>query len=109
MDREEIVEELTRIDEFSKSDIYMDINTLQQSFRKSNTTRNLQFWHGGSSISNHSHLLMTVNTLYDKTIHMMNQENEETHKKNTDVQSEIEKPYIYILVRCLRDCRNLKV
>ena len=69
MDREELVKELTRIDEFSKSDIYRDTNKLQQRFRKCNTTRNLQFRHDGSSISNHSHLLMTVNTLYDKTIH----------------------------------------
>ena len=97
MDRDEIVKELTRIDEFSKSDIYMDINTLQQRFRKFNTTRNLQFWYDGSSISNHSHLLMTVNTLYDKTIHMTNQEYEEKHKKEVDVQSEIEKRYVYIL------------
>ena len=37
MDREEIVKELTRIDEFNKSDIYMDINTLQQRFRKFKT------------------------------------------------------------------------
>ena len=114
MDREELVKELKRIDEFSKSDIYMDINTLQQRFRKFNTTRNLQFWHDGSSISNHSHLLMTVNTLYDKTIHMTDQEYEEKHKRKVDVQSEIEKPYIYILARCpgddhqlmYSDCRN---
>ena len=114
MDREELVKELTRIDEFSKPDIYMDINTLQQRFRKFNTTRNLQFWHDGSSISNHSHLLMTVNTLYDKTIHMTDQEYEEKHKKTVDVQSEIEKTYIYILARCpgddhqlmYSDCRN---
>ena len=114
MDREELVKELTRIDEFSKSDIYMDINTLQQRFRKFNTTSNLQFWHDGSSISNHSHLLMTVNTLCDQTIHMTDQEYEEKHKKKVDVQSEIEKPYIYILARCpgddhqlmYSDCRN---
>ena len=114
LDREELVKELRRIDEFSKSDIYMDINTLLQRFRKFNTTRNLQFWHDGSSISNHSHLLITVNTLYDKTIHMTNQEYEEKHKKKVDVQSEIEKHHIYILARCpgddhqlmYSDCRN---
>ena len=114
MDRDEIVKQLTRIDEFRKSDIYMDINTLQHRFRKFNTTRHLQIWHDGSSISNHSHLLMTVNTLYDKTIHMTNEEYEEKHRKKVDVQSEIEKPYIYILARCpgddhqhmYSDCRN---
>ena len=60
----------------------------------------------GSSISNYSHLLMTVNTLYDKTIHMTNQEYEEKHKKKVYVQSEIEKP-IYILARCPRDDHQL--
>ena len=69
MHREEIVKELTRIDEFRKSDICVDTNTLQQRFTKLNKTRHLQFWHDGSSISNH----WTVNILYDKTIHMMGQ------------------------------------
>ena len=81
MDREELVKELTRIDEFSKSDIYMDTNTLQQRFRKCNTTRNLQVWHDVTSISNHSHLLMTVNTLYDKTIPITDQKYEESSRK----------------------------
>ena len=45
---------------------------------------------------------------------MTNQEYEEKHKKKVDVQSEIEKPYIYILARypgddhqlMYLDCRN---
>ena len=114
MHREEIVKELTRIDEFRKSDICVDTNTLQQRFTKFNKTRHLQFWHDGSSISNHSHLLMTVNTLYDKTIHMTNEGYEVKYGKKVDVQSEIEKPDIYILARChgddhqlmYSDCRN---
>ena len=114
MHKEEIVKELTRIDEFRKSDICVDTNTLQQRFTKFNKTRHLQFWHDGSSISNHSHLLMTVNTLYDKTIHMTNEEYEVKYGKKVDVQSEIEKPDIYILARCpgddhqlmYSDCRN---
>ena len=55
--------------------------------RNTNTTAEVQkfntrhlFWHNGSSISNHSHLLRTVNTLYDKTIHMTNTEDRLIHE-----------------------------
>ena len=54
-----------------------------------------------------THLLMTVNTLYDKTIHMTNEEYEVKYGKKVDVQSEIEKPDIYILTRCPGDDHQL--
>ena len=31
-------------------------------------TRHLMFWHDGSILANHSHILMTVGVMYDKAI-----------------------------------------
>ena len=45
-------------------------NLLKQKQRQ----RHLMFWHDGSCISNHSHLLMTVNVLYDPAIYYTNEE-----------------------------------
>ena len=56
-----ITEELQHIDEFSPS-----MNDLLSS--KHHHTCHLALWHDGSTLSNHSHLLMMVNILYDSAI-----------------------------------------
>ena len=74
MDRGDIVKELLRINECKDSDLNENTDNLRERFKFFNTNCNLQIWHDGSSISNHSHLLMAVNTLYDIAIHMTDQE-----------------------------------
>ena len=76
-------------------------------FLKLNTSRYLQLWHDGSCISNHSHFLMVVNTLYDKAIHLTDKEFETFHGKKIDAQGEVENPDVYILVRCPSDEHQL--
>ena len=94
MDRGEIVKELLRINECKDSDLNENIDILRERFKYTNG--NLQIWHDGSSISNHSHLLMAVNTLYDIAIHMTDQEFQKRYGKSIDAQAEIEKPDVYI-------------
>ena len=107
MSRSDIVKELSRINEFNNSDVNVNTTTLKENFCKFNTTRNLQFWHDGSAIANHSHLLMVVNTLYDKAVRMSDEEYQIKFGKKVDVQGIIEKPDIYILARCPSDDHQL--
>ena len=52
-------------------------------------TRHLMIWSDHSSIMNHGHLLLTVNTIYDPAFYYTS---EELHGKN--VQELVEKPHI---------------
>ena len=70
-------EELERIGELADSDGNEDIGILREKWKCLNSNRYIQFWHDGSSISNHSHLLMAVNCIYDIAIHLTNKEIQE--------------------------------
>ena len=50
---------------------------------------------------------MVVNTLYDKAIHLSDEEFEIIHGKKIDVQGGVEKPDVYILARCPSDEHQL--
>ena len=63
-------------------------------------TRNLMFWHDGSTISNHSHLMIMVACMFDPAVHLTDQEYFNLYGKHTNFQSVIEKPYLSILARC---------
>ena len=61
--------------------------------------RHLAIWHDGSSVSNHSHILFNCTELYDKAIHLTDEEARQKLGKNIDVQSMIETPKVYIFGR----------
>ena len=63
-----IIEELQRIDEFSPSMNDLSDTVLSSKLKQLQRTRHLSLWHDGSTLSNHSHLLMMVNILYDSAI-----------------------------------------
>ena len=63
-------------------------------------TRYFTFWHDGSTIGNHSHLLITVNVLYDPASFLSDDEYCLKYKKNINVQATIEEPQLYLLARC---------
>ena len=63
-------------------------------------TRHLMFWHDGSVLANHSHILMTVSAMYDPAVFITDQEYFKKHKKSLNVQAEVEKPYHYLLGWC---------
>ena len=47
-------------------------------------------------MSNHSHILFNCTELYDKAIHLTDEEARQKLGKNIDVQSMIETPEVYI-------------
>ena len=90
MSEETICNELKRINEFTnekegREKLLDHLKSFQQH-------RNLQFWHDGSCVSNHSHVMMMINSLYDKAIYLTNEEYFMKYNKKVDVQSEIETP-----------------
>ena len=62
-------------------------------------TRNLLFWHDGSTIFNHSHLMIVVACMFDAAVYLTDQEYFNLYGKYINIQSVIEKPYLYILAR----------
>ena len=62
--------------------------------------RHLLVWGDNSTLLNHGHLLLTVSAIYDDAIYYTNEEMKAKGKENIDVQSLVERPHIYILVRC---------
>ena len=72
--RTRIIEELQRIDEFSPSMNDLSDTVLSSKLKQLQRTRHLALWHDGSTLSNHSHLLMMVNVLYDSAIFYTSEE-----------------------------------
>ena len=63
-----IIEELQRIDEFSPSMNDLSDTVLSSKLKQLQHTCHLALWHDGSTLSDHSHLLMMVNVLYDSAL-----------------------------------------
>ena len=63
-------------------------------------TRYFVFWHDGSTIGNHRHLLITGNVLYDPASFLSDEEYYLKYKKNINIQATTEKPQLYLLARC---------
>ena len=42
---------------------------LKELRKKLECTHHLMFWHDGSTLSNHSHILMTVSAMYDPALY----------------------------------------
>ena len=62
-------------------------------------TRYFAFWHDGSTIGNHRHLLITGNVLYDPASFLSDEEYYLKYKKNINVQATIEEPQLYLSLR----------
>ena len=80
---------------------------LENVLKKYERTRYLMFWHDGSSISNHGHLLMMVSCMYDDGAFLTNHEYQTRSGYVTDMQSIIEKPFVYLIARCPSDDHQL--
>ncbi len=57
-------------------------------------------WGDNSTLLNHGHLLLTVNSLYDQAIYFTNEEMKARGKGDIDVQAIVERPHVFILGRC---------
>ena len=83
-------------------------SNLQYLLKKYERTRYLMFWHDGSCISNHGYIMMMVSCMYDNGAFVTDQEYQSEHGYLQSIQSIIvEKPYIYLLARCLSDDHQL--
>ena len=95
-----IIKELMEINEFNGDDSFIRTDLLKEKFSKLNSTRHIQCWH--------------INNLYGAAIHLTDKEYKQIYGKEINVQSVIEKPYLYILAKCpgdnhqlmYADCRN---
>ncbi|XP_047134481.1 uncharacterized protein LOC101239424 [Hydra vulgaris] len=100
LSRETIIDGLKRIDEFNDDYENRSVLHLRETFKKFERTRHLMFWHDGSSLSNHGHILMLISVMYDKAIFFNNDEYYEKYGVKINIQAIVEKPFLYILARC---------
>ena len=85
------------INEFNPN---MTTESRRQLLSEIETCRNLQIWHDASSISNHGHIVMMVNILYDTAVYYTDEEYYELFNERKNIQMIIEKPELYIIGRC---------
>ena len=100
LSRAEIVDNLTVINEFNTSDNEIDTETLLNRLKNFERSRNLMMWHDCSTISNHSHFLVMVSTIYDPAVYLTNEEYFIKSGQKVNVQATIERPHLYIFGRC---------
>lgn len=99
MSQEDIIKELTTINEYDQYDPDANTNILEKlmNFQR---TRHLMVWHDGSSVASHGHLLIMVSCLYDPAMYYTDEEYRDISNCEINVQSAVEKPHLYILARC---------
>ena len=97
--REDTIKQLHKINEFDVTDFHKNTNILKNKLKKIERTRNLMFWHDGSTISNHSHILVMVSCLYDPAIFLTDEEYSKSNGVLANLQAIVEKPFLYILAR----------
>ena len=66
LNRNQIIQNLKNINELPSLDLPTpDLLTILKKYER---TRNLMFWHDGSSLSNHGHILIMAATIYDRSM-----------------------------------------
>ena len=58
------------------------------------------FWHDGSTISNHSHILAMVSCLYDPAVFLTDEEYSKSNSVLANIHAVVEKPFLDILACC---------
>lgn len=97
---EHIKTELIKINEYCEhQDEKLNKEDLLKRLTQHNTTRHLMMWHDGSSLASHGYLLLMVATMYDRALHISESEFKDEFGL-TDIQSFIEKPFMYLIARC---------
>ena len=65
MSQTSVINYLERINETQEVDQEKETNNLKNKFKKLERKRHLMLWHDTSTICNHSHILMTISSLFD--------------------------------------------
>ena len=94
---DEVKQQLNVLDELND---YMTETEMRNTLIHFERSRNIQIWHDASTIANHSHLLFSVNILYDKAVFYTDKEYHQKFKKQVNIQSIVETPELYIIGRC---------
>ena len=72
--REEHTDELYDLGEHEPKFTEYSTTMLKELRKKLERTGHLMFWHDGSVLANHSHILMTVSAMYDPVVYITDQE-----------------------------------
>ena len=99
MTKEDVIEYLMSINE-DICNVDDDVEELKDRLKYFQRRRHLMMWHDGATICNHGHILFTCSEVYDKAIHLTDQEALHKYGRKVDVQETIEKPEIYMFARC---------
>ena len=90
--KKDLIKILKNIGEFDAKEKEKSVEDLLKQVKKFERTRCLACWRGGSSVGNHSNLLVTVNVLYDTGSFLSDNEYYLKHKKKIHVQVSLRKP-----------------
>ena len=93
------MDELKKIHELEDHELNESDEHMREKLMKYQRTRNLVFWHDGSSLSSHFHILITVACLYETAAFYTDEEYYEMSGIKCNVQTSVEKPFLYILPR----------
>ena len=63
--KEEVIEKLLDDGELDESEKLLSLKKLLKKLKQLERTRYFACWHDSSSLNNHSHLLVTINVMYD--------------------------------------------
>ena len=96
----EVTGELKRINKYADNFNNISFDDLCLKLKKFQRARHLCIWHDGSSISNHVHLMIMVNVIYDPDIFYTDDKYLNMFKEKVNIQTEVEKPVMYLLARC---------
>ena len=97
MTSESLIRCLKAINEYHEDE---NVQSMRDRLKDIERTRHLKVWHDLSTIANHGHLVFMVSSLYDPAIHYLDSEYQNlTGCKNTDIQTKVETPEVYIVAR----------
>ena len=97
--KEDTIKRLHRINEFDVTNIHKNTDILKNKLKNFERTRNLMFWHYGSTISNHSHILVMASCIYDSAIFLTDEEFSKSKGVLPNLQAIVKNEFFqYILV-----------
>ena len=99
LSRDRVFSEQTSLSEPCDEFTMLITDVLISKLKAYERTRNLIIWHDGSSLSSHSHLLITVACIYDRAIFLTDEEYYKKEGIHFILQAFVEKPSIDILAR----------
>jgi len=76
------------------------LTAMREKLKKMQRQRHLMIWHDHSTVANHGHLVFVVTSAYDPALYLTKEEYYQKTGIWVDIQTEVEKPELYIVGRC---------